>query len=110
MASKKDINRITFSAHNNIFGSHPALFCMDFFATMPQQVIRAVHMLSAAHGTSIALRTGRTSIGQLADASIWSKQHFPKFLGATMLMSGVAGWNFMGYLRRCDQETLVYAE
>ncbi|CAB9517661.1 expressed unknown protein [Seminavis robusta] len=77
---------------------------------MPHQVIRAVQTLSAAHGTGRALRTGKTSIGQLANATIWSPQHFPKFLGFTMLSSGVAGFNFMAYLKRCDKETLVYAE
>jgi len=79
-------------------------------SAMPHQIARAVHMLSAAHGTSTALRTGKTSLSQLAHASFFSPQHFPKFLGATMLMGGVTGYNFMAHLKRSDQDALVYAE
>jgi len=78
---------------------------------MSQIILRGVHMLSAAHGTSAALRTGKTSPMRLANSTIFTKENFPTFLATSMFVSGFAGWHFMGYLRSIDQrETLVYAD
>ena len=71
---------------------------------MPYRVIRAVQRLSAAHARGMELWTGRTTVGELVDTTVWSKQHFPKFLVAVVLTAGTAGNCFMGYLRRCDIE------
>ena len=67
-------------------------------------------MLSAVHGTSAALRSGKTSFGKLANASIFSKEHFPKFLGSGMLFSGWCGWQFMGFIHSYDPNLLVHTE
>ena len=71
---------------------------------MPYRVIRAVQRLSAAHARGVDLWTGRTTVGELVDTSVWTKEHFPKFLALITLTAGCAGNSFMGHLRRSDIE------
>jgi hypothetical protein len=54
-----------------------------------------VHMLSTAHGTQVAMRTGQTSFGHVARRVVFSREHFPKFLALTMVTSGFAGFFYM---------------
>lgn len=67
-------------------------------------------MLSAAHGTTMAVKTGKTSVGQVANSVFYSREHFPKILGALMACSGVAGWQTMAYVKGSSEMELVYAE
>ena len=66
---------------------------------MPRNMIRAVHMLSSAHSTTTALRTGQTTPGRVAHSVFFNKKHFPKVLGSSMFMSGVAGWKTFGAIK-----------
>ena len=66
-------------------------------------ISRAVRFMSSVHGTSTALRAGEKNVDDLARATIFSPQYFPAFLACTMTMSGIAGYQYMGYLRRQNQ-------
>lgn len=78
---------------------------------MPHQITRAVHILSAAYGTSMAVKTGKTTVGQVASSVFYSKQHFPKILGSLIVLSGVVGWQTMAYIKNFgEKEELLYAE
>lgn len=58
-------------------------------------VMRMVRMLSTAHGTQVAMRTGQMSFGHVARKIVFSREHFPKFLAFTMATSGFAGFSYM---------------
>lgn len=56
---------------------------------------RLVRTMSSMHSTTMSLRTGATPT-ELA----FSKQHFPKFLAATMAASGLTGYFAMEYIQQ----------
>jgi hypothetical protein len=57
---------------------------------------RAVRCLSTLHSATSSLRS---SVSHLASTTIFSPAHFPKFLAANMLLSGVLGYYAMDCIR-----------
>ena len=61
----------------------------------PPTITRAVRLLSTMH----SLRKSGSGTLLTANLTIFSKEHFPKFLMATSLFSVFSGFYFMEYLR-----------
>lgn len=88
-----------------------ALFILARVLIMPYRVIRTVQRLSSAHARGMEWWSGRTTMGELVSTSRststptqQTEQQFTKLLIAVTLSAGTAGYWFMGYLNRCDQE------
>mmetsp|Transcript_27228 Transcript_27228/g.40201 ORF Transcript_27228/g.40201 Transcript_27228/m.40201 type:complete len:160 (+) Transcript_27228:22-501(+) len=57
---------------------------------------RMVRTISSFHATAVSVRNGNIAMGKF----IWSRQHFPKFLAATMAASGLTGFFSMQYFQQ----------
>ena len=68
------------------------------------QVSRAVRLLSTLHASRSNIQTGRTTMDDILKATIFSPQHFPKFLSVSMVLSGYAGWHFMEHIRTTNSK------
>lgn len=60
---------------------------------------RLVRTMSSVHSTTMSLRTGATPMDMA-----FSRQHFPKFLAATMAASGLTGYYCMEYIQQKQYE------
>jgi hypothetical protein len=81
-----------------------ALLVYLFISTVNSQltmapITRAVRFLSTIHTNVSNLRSGNVTYNGLARKTILSSDHFPKFLGAWMLLSVYAGWATMDSIR-----------
>lgn len=64
-------------------------------------VTRLVVRLGSLHDVvGLVQNRGVGVLWQMTRETFFSPQHFPKFLGTAMVTSGIAGYNFMGYLRQ----------
>ena len=79
---------------------------MSHTTTTVSVVSRAVRLLSSLHAARNGLRNGQTSIDDVMKATIFSKQHFPKFLIVSMTMSGYLGFSFMESFRNSRPDSL----
>lgn len=70
---------------------------------MSPPVTRAVRALSSLHGQTPAQKAS-----QLASWTVFSKEHFPKFLGFVMVGGFATGFGFMESLR--NQQVSFCAE
>ena len=66
---------------------------------MSPTVTRAVRFLSTMHNTTAAVRAGEKSMDEIVKATIFSPQHFPKFLALSCSISGLAGFHYMNVVR-----------
>ena len=67
-------------------------------------VTRAVRLLSTLHASKTQIQNGKTSIDDIAKSTIFSPQHFPKFLSVSMVLSGYAGWTLMDNIRASNNK------
>lgn len=56
-------------------------------------VLKAVRLIGSIHEGVALLARGQISL--LLSRTVFSPQHFPKFLGSSMALSGVAGYSYM---------------
>ena len=67
-------------------------------------VSRAVRLLSTLHASRSNMQNGRTTMDDILKATIFSPQHFPKFLSVSMVLSGYAGCHFMDTIRTSNSK------
>ena len=73
-------------------------------------VTRAVRLLSTLHASKTQIQNGKTSIDDIAKSTIFSPQHFPKFLSVSMVLSGYVGWTIMDNIRASNNSRSTHYE
>jgi|UPI000581A6FF hypothetical protein len=66
-------------------------------------VTRAVRFLSTLHSSLSSLQLRQRS-GSLLQRTFYNPDHFPKFLGVSMLLSGIMGYRFMGSIQQSEHD------
>jgi hypothetical protein len=64
---------------------------------MASPIMRAVRLMSTVHASVSSVRSAA-----LLRSTVFSPDHFPKFLAVISLASGVAGYQFMGQINRSE--------
>jgi heme/copper-type cytochrome/quinol oxidase subunit 1 len=77
---------------------HSFLQCNTVLNAM---ISKAVRFMSTFHGTAHALKRGDMSkMDDVVRSTVFSPQHFPKFLGTTMVFSFFGGFFWMESLKK----------
>lgn len=82
-----------------LLGLRFILFCLSPFSTMVPPVTRAIRLMSTMHST---VTTARVESNGLLRSTIFSAKHFPTFLGALSLSSGIAGFYTMDQMLHAE--------
>ncbi|KAI2501244.1 hypothetical protein MHU86_13188 [Fragilaria crotonensis] len=65
---------------------------------------RFLQTVSSIHSMRMSVRAGKTTTAQAVGEVLFSREHFPKFLTATMALSGLTGYFTMDYIQRTKWE------
>jgi hypothetical protein len=60
---------------------------------------RFLQTLSSVHSMRMSVRAGKMTTAQAVGNVLFSRRHFPKFLTATMALSGLTGYYTMDYMQ-----------
>ena len=84
--------------------------CTHLLAIMSiPPLVRFVQAMSSVHAMKMSVRAGETTTAKVVGEVLFSREHFPKLLTATMALSGLTGYFTMEYIQRKKWEVSTAA-